>query len=165
MANGSNIVSSVQRAYTQYYVSIDYGTANPCSMGLWGLCDGVWYRICEYYHSGRDTHKQLTDDEYYTELERLADGKPLRAVVVDPSAASFITLIRRKGRYVVRPADNAVLDGIRVTSAALRNGTIQICDCCTNAIAEFGAYRGTKRLRKINRSRKTTMPWTIYGTL
>lgn len=130
-----------QRRYTQYYISIDYGTLNPCSMGLWGLSDGVWYRIKEYYHSGRDTRRQLTDEEYYDELVALADGLPIRSVIIDPSAASFIATIRKHGKYHVRPADNAVLDGIRNTAKAMQSGKVRICESCTNTIAEFAAYR------------------------
>ena len=142
VASGMGIVpTDPEREYTQYYVSVDYGTANPCSMGLWGLCDGVWYRIREYYHSGRETRHQLTDDEYYNELEKLIDGLPVHSIIVDPSAASFITLIRRRNRYFVRQADNAVLDGIRVVSSAIHAGRLKIQDCCKAAIAEFGAYR------------------------
>ena len=125
---------------------MDYGTLNPCSMGLWGMCDGVWYRIREYYHSGRDTRRQLTDDEYYAELEKLIDGLPVESIIVDPSAASFIALITKKRRYRPVGAYNAVLDGIRYTSAALRRGLIQIQDCCADTITEFQSYRWDEKV-------------------
>lgn len=141
-ADGKCIVSfDPDRRYIQYAISMDYGTLNPCSMGLWGLSDGVWYRINEYYHDGRSTHKQLTDEEYYNELEKLAGDLPITAVVIDPSAASFITLVRRRNRFRVRHANNAVLDGIRATAAAMQTGKVKICDNCVNTIAEFAAYR------------------------
>ncbi|MDE7280374.1 MAG: PBSX family phage terminase large subunit, partial [Ruminiclostridium sp.] len=128
-----------------YYISIDYGTLNPCSMGLWGLKEGVWYRLREYYFSGRKAGKEggqcKTDEEYYDELVKLAAGLPIRSVIVDPSAASFITVIRKHRKFVVVNAKNNVLDGIRKTSAALAAGKIRICDCCENTLAEFGAYR------------------------
>ena len=140
---------------TEYYVSIDYGTLNPCSMGLWGKNNGVWYRLREYYYSGRDSTKAYTDngdfnqsrsglktdEEYYTELVKLISGLPVQAIIVDPSAASFITTIQRHGRYSVRKARNSVLDGIRNTAVALSSGKIKICDCCKAATAEFNAYR------------------------
>lgn len=129
------------KKYSEYYISIDYGTLNPCSMGLWGFSDGVWYRIKEYYHSGRESRQQLTDEEYYKKLTELAGDLPIRSVIIDPSAASFITTIRRHGKFYVRPANNAVLDGIRATAAALQQGKIKIYDCCTNLISEFSAYR------------------------
>ena len=129
------------RRYSQYNVSIDYGTLNPCSMGLWGLSDGTWYRIREYYHSGRATKALLTDDEYCDELIKLIDGLPVQYVVVDPSAASFIATIRKRTHYRVLEANNAVLDGIRATASALQQGKIKIQANCTNTLAEFGAYR------------------------
>lgn len=145
-ANGAYTVPTPENIRcSQYYISIDYGTLNPCSMGLWGLKEGVWYRLREYYYSGRDEGKLgghcKTDEEYYTELVKLAAGLPIRSVIVDPSAASFITAIRRHGKFVVVNAKNNVLDGIRKTAAAFAAGKIKICDCCTNTLAEFGAYR------------------------
>lgn len=135
-----HVVPTVARPYSVYYISCDYGTANPMSMGLWGECGGVWYRIREYYWASRETGQQKTDDEYYTELEALAGDMPIRAVVVDPSAASFIELIRRRGRFRVRAANNDVLDGIRQVAACLTAGRIKFNDCCAAAFAEFPAY-------------------------
>lgn len=139
-ANGQGVVPPQPRDYADYCISCDYGTLNPCSMGLWGLCKGVWYRFGEYYHDGRKDG-QRTDEEHYAALESLAEGRRIRAVVVDPSAASFITCIRRHGKFYVRPADNAVIDGIRETAAAFRSGKIAICSDCSGAVTEFKLYR------------------------
>lgn len=134
------VVPTQNRSYTMYYVSIDYGTLNPFSAGLWGLCGGVWYRIGEYYYDGREHGRQKTDDEYYTELEKLVGDRNIRSIIIDPSAASFITLIRRKGKYAVLKADNAVLDGIRETATCLQAGKIKFNDCCENTFKEFSSY-------------------------
>lgn len=134
------VVPTQNRSYTMYYVSIDYGTLNPFSAGLWGLCGGVWYRIGEYYYDGREHGRQKTDDEYYTELDKLVGGRNIRSIIIDPSAASFITLIRRKGKYAVLKADNAVLDGIRETATCLQTGKIKFNDCCENTFKEFSSY-------------------------
>ena len=127
--------------FSRYAVSCDYGTANPCSMGLWGLREGIWYRIEESYYDSRKTGEQRTDEEHYTELERLCGERKIDRVVVDPSAASFLETIRRHGKYRARKADNAVLDGIRRTAAALKQGKIRICRRCADAEREFGLYR------------------------
>ena len=50
VANGQGIVASKDRPYVKHYISIDYGTLNPFSAGLWGLYKGVWYRFDEYYY-------------------------------------------------------------------------------------------------------------------
>ena len=139
-ANGQGIVESNPRDYVSYYVSCDYGTLNPCSMGLWGLYKGVWYRFAEYYHDGRE-HGQRTDEEHYAALEQLVGSRKINAVVIDPSAASVIACIRKHGKYLVRPARNDVLDGIRRTATAFHDGKIKVCDCCSGALTEFKSYR------------------------
>ena len=125
----------------RYFVSIDYGTHNPCSMGLWCITGQTAYRIDESYFDSRKERRQRTDEEHYTELERLIGNYPIDCIVIDPSAASFIETIRRHGRFIVRQAENDVLNGIRITAALLSCGKIKIHARCTNAIREFGSYR------------------------
>lgn len=124
----------------RYYISCDYGTLNPFSAGLWCVTPTGATRIREYYYSGRAEQKNKTDEEYYIELERLAEDLPVESVVVDPSAASFIETIRRHGRFKVRKAHNEVIPGIMTTARMLRDGTVKIHRSCTAAIREFGLY-------------------------
>lgn len=124
---------------TAYAMSCDYGTANPFSLGLWGLRDGVWYRVAEYYYDSRRAGRQKTDAEYVRAVARLAAGRPLRYIVVDPSAASFIQALRRAGYPAVK-ADNDVCSGIRTAADLLRSGALVICRGCGDAIREFGLY-------------------------
>lgn len=144
-AQGNATCPTAERKYTRYHISIDYGTLNPTSMGLWGLCEGVWYRISEYYYSGRKEGRNKTDEEYYTELEKLAADRPIKSIIIDPSAASFIECIRRHRRFFVVKANNDVLEGIRNTATALQTGKIKICDCCASSLAEFSAYRWNEK--------------------
>ena len=122
-----------------WYVSCDYGTVNPTSMGLWGKCGGVWYRVKEFYFNSREKLRQMTDEEYAAELGSLVGQRKLTAVIVDPSAASFIEVLRRKG-YPVIKAENDVLSGIRLTSDALKEGRIVICEGCSDCIREMDEY-------------------------
>lgn len=124
----------------EWYISCDYGTLNPFSAGLWCVRDGVAVRVSEFYHSGREKQHQLTDEEYYREIEKLAGDRDIRHVVVDPSAASFITCIRSHGRFSVRKAKNDVMYGIRLTAMMLQAGVIKISSDCKDAIREFGLY-------------------------
>lgn len=126
--------------FADYYISIDYGTLNPFSCGLWAVNGNKAVRIKEYYYDGRANYKQLTDEEYCDAVETLTDGYEIKRAIIDPSAASFITALKRRG-FRVQQADNAVLDGIRRTAVYLKNGNIKIHRCCTDAIREFGLYR------------------------
>ncbi len=136
-----NQCCEIPESLEKYYVSCDYGTVNPCSFGLWGFSGSVWYRIREYYYDSKREGLQLTDREYYDALKRLCGKLPIEAVICDPSAASFITLIRREGEFRVIPAKNDVIDGIRRTGDALSLGKIKICRGCADIIREFGLYR------------------------
>lgn len=126
---------------TDFHISCDYGTVNPSSFGLWGRKDGVWYRVREYYFDSRAEGRQRTDSEHFEELCNLADGRKITAVIVDPSAASFIECIRRDGRFRVIPAKNDVIDGIRRVSDCLKEGVLKFSPSCRDSIREFGLYR------------------------
>ena len=125
--------------FQKWYVSCDYGTVNPTSMGLWGLHQGVWYRVKEFYFNSRQAQRQMTDEEYAGALQTMVGERRVEAVIVDPSAASFIEVLRRKG-WQVRKADNDVLTGIRLTSDALKDGRIVICEGCSDCIREMDEY-------------------------
>lgn len=143
-----HVVKTEPRPYERYMISCDYGTINPMSIGLWGLCDGIWYRVREYYFSSRRESTQKTDEEYYTALEELAEDLPVERVIVDPSAASFIECIRKHGRFYVQPAKNDVINGIRDVATQLRNGSLRFNDCCKDCIREFGLYRWDEKAKE-----------------
>lgn len=128
-----------QGAFSQWYISCDYGTVNPASFGLWGLQNGVWYRVREFYFDSRREMRQMTDEEYADALKALAGDRHISAVIVDPSAASFITLLQRRG-WNVQKADNDVLSGIRRTSDLLKSGKLVICDTCVDCLRETEQY-------------------------
>lgn len=143
-----NVTEDIPESGT-YYISIDYGTLNPFSAGLWCVSDGKAVRIKEYYHSGRDTKKQLTDEEYHAELEKLiqytdSEGVlqeyEIDRVVIDPSAASFIACMRRHGKFRVKHAVNTVVDGIRNVTSMLNSKRLFIHSSCKDSIKEFKLY-------------------------
>jgi PBSX family phage terminase large subunit len=128
-------------------VSVDYGTMNAFACLLWEKYDSVWYATREYYWSGRDTGIQKTDSEYEQEMEAwLADILEVAPyhrldVIIDPSAKSFITLLKRFSCWKVHTADNAVEDGIRETANAMQNGYIVISSKLEHTKDELGGYR------------------------
>lgn len=125
----------------RYYISVDYGTCNPFSAGLWWVGQAMAIRVREYYYDGRKAGVTLTDEQYYSQLEQLAGSQKIEQVIVDPSAASFIAVIRRHGRFSVRRANNAVADGIRLVSSFLHAGVLRFHPDCADTVREFGLYR------------------------
>ena len=140
MFGKETITPTEEREYSRYVVSMDYGIQNPTAMLLWGFCGGVWYQVNEFYHSGRETAQQKTDQQYYEDLERLAGDLPVDRLIIDPSATSFIALVKQKRRFRVMKARNDVIDGIRKTASAIQQGKIKVNDCCKNTIKEYGLY-------------------------
>lgn len=136
----ANLCSQAPRC-EKFYVSCDYGTVNPFSLGLWGESNGTWYRLDEYYWDSRREGSQKTDEEYYEELEKLISGREIEAVIVDPSAVSFIECIKRHGKFRTKKAKNDVVNGIRLVSKELKSGRIKICSNCKDILREFGLYR------------------------
>jgi phage terminase large subunit len=60
-------------------------------------------------------------------------------IVVDPSAASFITACEERGLDVV-PAENDVLDGIRFVSSLLADVRYTIDPTCEHTVREYQSY-------------------------
>lgn len=123
-----------------HIVSIDYGTVNPFSAGLWGFDGKTAIREKEIYYNGREKGERVDDESYYAMLEELIGDYEIEYIIVDPSAASFIETIKKHGKYVVKKANNDVLDGIRVVTTFLNAGRILIHESCKNSIEEFGLY-------------------------
>lgn len=124
-----------------YYISIDYGTHNPFSAGLWCVTKTEAVRIGEYYYCGREERKEKTPEEYYSEVKRLAGGRDIKCLIVDPSADAFITTAKKHHEFKVRGAVNDVLTGIQTTAEMIASGKLKIHESCEDAIREFGLYR------------------------
>ena len=151
----------------KYCLSVDYGTMNAFAALLWEEHNGIWYAVRGYYYSGRDTGIQKTDEEYAQALDSLLSDvhkyydaadygmREKLETIIDPSAASFIALLNRRGKYKVRKADNDVLDGIRETATAMRAGKIMISSKIKEWGEEAGGYvwddsDGTEHPVKVN---------------
>ena len=123
-----------------YVVSVDYGTVNPFSAGLWAF-DG-WHsqREAEIYYDSRKKKKRVDDEEYYKMLKKLIGNRRVECIIVDPSAASFIEVIKKYNEYSVMGANNDVLDGIRVVTTMLNKDMISVHEDCQDDIKEYGLY-------------------------
>ena len=125
----------------EYWVSCDYGTQNPTVFLLWQRerNSSRWICLREYYWSGRARMRQKTDGEYADDLTAWLNGIQPRAVIVDPSAASFIALLRQR-HFAVQAADNPVLTGIRRVGEMLKEDQLGFAAGCTETRREFSSY-------------------------
>ena len=119
----------------------DYGIQNANVWLLWRKVAGKNQYIClgESYYSGRDSHRQKTDGELLELLKTLLGGRNPACIIIDPSAASMISLLRRAG-YTVRKARNEVREGIADVSTMLTQGRLLFASSCEKTLEEFGLY-------------------------
>lgn len=136
------ILEPVEAPVSAYCVSMDYGTQNAFAALLWANRGGIWCAEKEYYYSGREQGWQKTDQEYLDDMLVFAQGLPAGKidVIIDPSAASFIALLKRSGRFRPIPANNDVANGIRETNTAMAMGKIRISPECVNWKKEAEGY-------------------------
>lgn len=142
-----------------FCISLDYGTSNPFAAMMWEKHGKTWYGVNELYYSGRETGVQKTDDEYLEMLNKFAEpykegriqsvltlsgGYEERIdpipVIVDPSAASFIALLRRSEWFKPVSANNEVVNGIRDTSTAIERGLLKVHSRCKRWLREAQSY-------------------------
>lgn len=121
------------------YISCDYGTQNPMVFLMWAKFNKKWICIKEYYYSGRDQRKQKTDSEYADDLIEFIGDEEIEQIIIDPSAASFITEVKKRG-YNVKKANNDVDNGIRLVGNMMNLGKLMFSSQCRMTIKEFGSY-------------------------
>lgn len=151
-----------EKPWERVRISIDYGTVNPTSFGLWALKDGVWYRAREYYFDSRREGRQKTDAEYVADLKKFAAGETVEKVIVDPSAASFIEALRREG-FPVSKADNDVADGMANTVLPLSSDIYLEVDGKKVAVVQSYTTRATRTSREIEAFGENEPVATIAG--
>ncbi|GED34021.1 PBSX family phage terminase large subunit [Brevibacillus centrosporus] len=128
------------KSLAQRYIAIDVGTQNAMVyLDCWDDGDTVWI-LDEYYYDGRATGRQKENAEYADDLEKfIGDDYPM-SVIVDPSAASFKTTMRRRGLRI-KDADNEVLEGIRMMSTMIAKRKLRVHrEKCPNFLKEIAGY-------------------------
>ena len=138
----------------EYYIAGDYGTYNPMAWGFYGIKyirgKKYVYKISEYHHSGRETQKPKSDEEYANDFvewkEKLEKQYgEVENITFDPSAASFIIALRNKG-INVKKARNAVkgekddLAGIPLVQSYISSGRYLISKDCEQTKKELYSY-------------------------
>lgn len=124
---------------SQYYVSIDYGTVNPFAIGIFEFDGRNSTMIKEFHHRG-GTENRVDNEKYYKDMCETIGKIPVEYILVDPSAAGFIETINKYAKYIVKRADNDVLNGIQEVTKYLNMGLLQIHESCTETLKEFEGY-------------------------
>lgn len=169
----THVISRPPGVATDYVVSVDYGTSNPTAFILFGInrnCKPWIWAEREYYYDSKESGRQKDDAEYASDFVDWLGGTNLRAIVIDPSAASFKAALRKKGQFVLRDAINDVIEGIRCQHSFLVNGNYAICECCEHTIVDYGAYlwdqnaakRGEDKPLKQNDHTKDAERYALY---
>ena len=149
MDDNFSLSDEIKQRYKRMYSGVFY---DRYIKGLWILEEGLVYEkrtsypyklcfvksgsllcICRLRHSesvfngsvgGRKKSVQKIDEEYYSALEKLVDSYQIQHILIDSSATSFITTIKKHGKFSVKKAKNDVLNGIRTTMTLLGNDRI-----------------------------------------
>lgn len=168
----SNIhCSELHRDWEASFLSCDYGTQNPFALGLirrYSDNGRSYYMEKEFYHDGR-RKGQLTDSQYADRVDKFAENTNAEFIIVDPSAASFIAELRRRGWKVIR-AKNDVMEGIRCVARAISDGHLVVNPECHNTLREFSSYvwdstadsRGEDRPLKQNDHAMDMLRYALY---
>lgn len=122
-------------------IACDYGTTNPfVLLDVYDDGETAWIDN-EYRWDSKEERRQKTDGEYADDFMIFmgADKQKYCPAVVDPSAASFIAELQRRGAYVIQ-GNNDVLDGIRRVSSLLGRRKIRIHRRCEGLTGEMHSY-------------------------
>lgn len=137
--DGTGRFDSARYAYPM--ISLDYGTANPTAALLivWSVERKRFIVVDEFYYDGHN-REQIDDIQKYEAVKKLALGIPLYAIIVDPSALSFITHIKNRREFRVLGAVNDVLSGIALTQTMIDERKYLVSKSCKGLLSEFGLY-------------------------
>lgn len=141
-----HVVRKPPRAAEYWVAGIDYGTSNNFACMLMGVNTGhsTQMGVCrwfekEYVWDSKKQGRQKTNSEYADDVLEFLEPYGVRAVYIDPSAASFRLELRKRGLTVV-DADNDVMNGITFMTSEMRKGNIFVCQDCPNLIRELETY-------------------------
>jgi PBSX family phage terminase large subunit len=163
------------------YVSVDYGTVNPTTFGMYGVNK---YGAptpkaaleSEYYYDSKAPEnygRQKTDGQYADDFVEFVGTANIEEVIIDPSAASFIAELENRG-FRVRLAKNDVSNGIRTEAEFLEHGKFRVHESCEKTIDETSGYvwddkaaaRGEDKPLKVNDhcpDRDRYFLYTLFG--
>lgn len=137
-----NIYEQPKNNPNYYIMGVDYGTSDATAAVIIAVTPHQWPQLCiveEYYYDSRKTGMQKTDDELAEDIKRFIGWRNMRAIYVDPAAASFKLELRRMNLPVL-DAKNDVIPGIRTVAKFIAGKNICVHKSCTNLIEALQSY-------------------------
>jgi PBSX family phage terminase large subunit len=137
-----NLFENPRNNPSYYICGVDYGTSNATAAVLCAVSPRLWPQLsieAEYYYDSAKKGRSKTDAELAQDLKEFTAHKNLRAIYVDPSAAS-LKLELRHHNLPVLDAKNDVLPGIKITSKFIAGKNLVIHRSCKNLIECIQSY-------------------------
>ena len=158
--DNDNVFDNDLPAPSYWLASLDYGTVNPTACHIAAVSPKQWPQIRiedEYYYDSSKAGRSKTDAELADDIKQFISWRPIRALYVDPAAASLKLELRARDIPVL-DANNDVLFGIKVMSKFIANKNLVVRKPCKNLIEQIQGYawdpkaaeRGEDKPIKIN---------------
>ena len=158
--DNNNVYEQTSMAPNYLIMGIDYGTTNATAAILCGISPTIWPQIRiqeEYYYDSAKKGRSKTDAELADDIKEFIGYKDVRAIYVDPAAASFKLELQRRDLPVI-DANNDVLLGIKTTAKFIGNKNLVIHKSCQTLIEQIQSYawdpkaadRGEDKPLKVN---------------
>lgn len=127
---------------TYYLVGIDYGTTNPTAAVLLAVTPNKWPQARierEYYYDSAKTGMPKTDAQLVNDIKEFIGYRDVRAIYVDPAAASFKIALRNEDLPVI-DANNDVLLGIKTMNKFVSGRNLVVQKGCKITIEHMQSY-------------------------
>ena len=141
-SNTYNTLDERTKLESTRYFAIDYGVTNPfVVLDIYDHWEVAYQEKEIYYDNKEHNGRQLTDEQMADMIDDLAKSEPypVSRIIIDPSATSLKVVLRNRG-YLLKDADNDVLEGIKVTSSAFYQQRYLINNNCKYTKKEIQGY-------------------------
>lgn len=141
--NEDNLFSDAKEPPNYYIAAIDYGTINATCCLLGAISPTRWPQIRieeEYYYDSQKTGRTKTDAELADDIKKFLSWRNVRALYIDPAAASLKVELQNMNLPVV-DAKNDVISGIQVVNKFVYGKNLVIHRSCKNLIEQMQSYQ------------------------
>ncbi len=138
-----NIFDKDLHSPSYWVASLDYGTTNPTCCHIFAISPNIWPQIRvedEYYYDSQKSGRSKTDAELADDIKDFLQYTPIRALYVDPAAASLKLELRNRDLPIL-DANNDVLFGIKVMAKFISNKNLIVRKRCKNLIEQIQGYQ------------------------